>query len=146
MPTSLIGQLRPLILALGMACAFPPCFALAEQPHRGANYESEAVHDHAKDAKLLEMSAYQGNAAAQVKLGDLYYGGVGVVKNFWTAAFLYGLASEQNGGEAHYKLGVMYKEGLAVDSNSKEAARLFKLAADQGITKMPLRMGSAAEQ
>ena len=58
-------------------------------------------------------AAEQGNAAAQYELGDMYYWGQGVPRDYTEAMKWYRKAAEQGFAAAQYELGVMLMYILA---------------------------------
>lgn len=60
-------------------------------------------------------AAGQGYSAAQVKLGDYYYYGLGTNVDYETAAMHYRVASEhQHNAQAMFNLGYMHEQGLGM--------------------------------
>lgn len=60
-------------------------------------------------------AATQGYSAAQVKLGDYHYYGLGTNVDYETAAMHYRLASEQqHNAQAMFNLGYMHEQGLGM--------------------------------
>lgn len=60
-------------------------------------------------------AAAQGYSAAQVKLGDYHYYGLGTNIDYETAAMHYRLASEQqHNAQAMFNLGYMHEQGLGM--------------------------------
>jgi len=92
----------------------------------------DALNDHKKAVKWLKLSSEQGNAKAQVILGNLYDQGRGVAQNHKTAVKWYRSAAEQGHAPAQTSLGVMYGKGQGVRQNHKTAVKWYRLAAEQG--------------
>jgi uncharacterized caspase-like protein len=95
----------------------------------------------------LKLSADQGNADAQLRLGLFYeFGRGGLTKNDREAARLYKLSADQGNAYAQGNLGFFYESGRGgLTKDDREAARLYKLAADQGndfAIKALQRLGS----
>ncbi len=70
-------------------------------------------------------------AKAQYEIGDLYYYGDGVAKDYYEAFKWYKLAADQDFPRAMKKLGELYQKGLGVSQDTEEAEQLFKLATDR---------------
>jgi uncharacterized protein len=81
----------------------------------------------------LKALAEKGNAAAQVKLADLYRTGKDVTQNLQDAAKWYRKAADQGVAEAQFRLGELYVEGKGVAMDAKEAAVWLNKAAAQGL-------------
>jgi hypothetical protein len=74
--------------------------------------------------------AFRGDAAAQMKLGDIYANGQGVPQDYGEAARWYRLAANQGDAKAQHRLGDMYFNGQGVPKDFGEAARWYRLAGD----------------
>jgi TPR repeat protein len=74
----------------------------------------------------------QGNAGAQHNLGDAYYNGKGVAKDYKKAIEWWYKAATQGLWQAQYNLGVMYKNGYGVAKDYRQALYWYKKAAAQG--------------
>ncbi|KAJ8963435.1 hypothetical protein NQ318_018915 [Aromia moschata] len=76
-------------------------------------------------------AAAQGYSAAQVKLGDYYYYGLGTPVDYETAATHYRLASEQqHNAQAMFNLGYMHEQGLGMSRDMHLAKRCYDRAAE----------------
>lgn len=76
-------------------------------------------------------AAAQGYSAAQVKLGDYHYYGLGTAVDYETAASHYRLASEQqHNAQAMFNLGYMHEQGLGMQRDIHLAKRCYDLAAE----------------
>ena len=106
----------------------------AEQGHTVAKalLESSDATGVPAVARRYQRAAEQGDASAQLNLGDMYAGGVGVPQDDTEAVKWYRLAAEQGDAGTQYNLGVGYSLGVGVLKDDAEAARWFRLAADQG--------------
>jgi hypothetical protein len=81
--------------------------------------------------KLLK-AAEQGDADAQVELGNCYYEGQGVKQDDGEGVAWIRKAAEQGLAEAQYTLGGFYEYGQGVEKDIDKAAEWYKKAADQG--------------
>ncbi|HLJ24720.1 MAG TPA: tetratricopeptide repeat protein [Candidatus Acidoferrales bacterium] len=94
---------------------------------------------HYADAiKSAEAGAAKGDASAEALLGRAYYEGLGVPRNYATAATWLNKAVAQNNANAMFFLGLMKEFGRGVPQNLNEALDLFDRAAalGQGYAKM----------
>ena len=80
----------------------------------------------------LKEKADNGDANAQLKVGEMYESGTDVQQSYANAFKYYMLASEQGINEAYNYIGLLYQDGLGVEKNFNEAAKYFKKAADNG--------------
>jgi TPR repeat protein len=98
----------------------------------GNRYYSEWHKDPARDAeaeKWFRLSAAQGNARAEERLGQLYYDGRGEPQDDAQAAAWFRKAAEQGDRTAQRQLARMYREGRGVAVDPNEARRWDDLAA-----------------
>ena len=79
-----------------------------------------AAQNFSKAASLLELCADDGVAVAQNRLGDLYYNGIGVQQDYYTAAQWYKKAAKQGIVDAQYLYGLMLVEGNGVTDDPDE--------------------------
>ncbi len=91
--------------------------------------------------KLVKPLADKGDALGQANLGDLYYHGKVVKKDYKEAIKYYKLAADQGNTTGQFCLACMYREGEGVTKNVNEAIRYFKLAADQGDVDAQAELG-----
>src|SRR5437899_270355 len=63
---------------------------------------------------LTEMAAEQGDASAQLNLGNSYYNGQGVPQDYKEAMKWYRKAAEQGDVFAQFNLGIMFYHGQGV--------------------------------
>ncbi len=90
---------------------------LAEQSYNRSNY-TNAI-------KYGELGAKQNNAQAITVLGECYWGGLGVSKDYEKAASYYRTAAEQNYWYAQHLLGVCYQYGHGVTKNYSTACQWY---------------------
>jgi hypothetical protein len=77
-------------------------------------------------------AAEKGLAQAQTGLGNLYFIGTSVPRDYGMAFNLYRKAAEQGDAEGQYNLGYIYRHGSGVPQDSQQAVAWFHKAADQG--------------
>lgn len=88
-------------------------------------------------------AAGQGYSAAQVKLGDYYYYGLGTGNvDYETAASHYRMASEQqHNAQAMFNLAYMHEQGLGMKKDIHLAKRFYDLAAETNVdAKIPVAL------
>ncbi|KAF5291355.1 hypothetical protein FQA39_LY03506 [Lamprigera yunnana] len=87
-------------------------------------------------------AAAQGYSAAQVKVGDYYYYGLGTPVDYETAASHYRIASEQQpNAQAMFNLGYMHEQGLGMAKDMHLAKRCYDLAAETSVdAKVPVAL------
>lgn len=97
-----------------------------------AAQEALAAENYARAVSLLQAEALAGNAAAETRLGDLYFQGQGVEQNHDRALLWYRRAAKRNYADAQFNLGNMYLLGEGVLRNDKKALAWYEKAAEQG--------------
>lgn len=79
----------------------------------------------AKDLQELLAEAESGNAEAQLELGEMYFSGKGIDRDFQKAAEWYEKAAWQGMAHAAYRLGLIYSNGLGTEKNEKKGQEWF---------------------
>jgi len=113
----------------------PACLAQAIAKFQSAlNFEPTGFLPPPQVVRLIQMSAVDGDAISQNRLGVMYAKGIGVPRNFPRALEWFTAAAKQRYGEALYDLGVLYKVGPdGVPQDKDKAARLFTESALAGF-------------
>ncbi|XP_050429343.1 protein sel-1 homolog 1 [Adelges cooleyi] len=90
-------------------------------------------------------SGAQGYAAAQLKLGDYHYYGLGTKVDYEMAANYYRQASEQHhNAQAMFNLGYMHEMGLGMEQDIHLAKRCYDMAAETSLdAKVPVFLALA---
>ena len=83
-------------------------------------------------SEQLVKKAETGDAASQLRLGDLYERGKGVNINLAEAAKWYSKSAEQGNAKAKFFLGRMYFSGKGVKKDLEKASNLWEKGAEQG--------------
>jgi len=95
--------------------------------------DGEVVKKDCNEAfKSYRKSAEQGNAEAQLILGNMYHDGIGTEQNSSEALVWYMKSAEQGNAEAQLILGNMYHDGTGTEQNSSEALVWYMKSAEQG--------------
>lgn len=108
-------------------------------------------------SKLLQPEVDNNNPRARNSLGNLYYLGMGVERNYRDAALLYHTAAGQGFAAAQLNLGHLYKQGLGVNKDAERAFGWYTQANISGsswaeyyiaqlsseLTLTPLQMSTA---
>ena len=115
-----------------MAAPAPAAAVEVAQQAVGMEAGKEMAGDIGGQAKRLEKLAREGDAAAQVALGDLHMEGRGVLHNYSLAMGWYKRAAESGNAEAQFKLAVLYRDGRGVPVYPERFRELLVLAAEQG--------------
>lgn len=78
--------------------------------------------------ELYKLAAQQGNAEAALKVGDFYYYGNGVQRNYNRSVQFYHLSAGAKHAQARFNLGFMYQHGLGVPQDFHLAQRYYDAA------------------
>jgi TPR repeat protein len=92
-------------------------------------------------ARILAKSE-MGDAVAQLSLGNSYYRGQGVAKNYVEAVKWFRKAAEQNLVGGQFFLGICYYTGQGVAKDYAEAVKWFRKAADQNVAEAQCNLGT----
>ena len=87
--------------------------------------------DFATALQLLRPLADQGNAAAELYLGDMHYFGEGVPLDYAEAMKWFLLAAGQGSAPAQSNLGLIYERGNGVPQDFVQAYKWYSIAASQ---------------
>ena len=84
----------------------------------------------ARALRAYELSAQQGNMAAELKIGDYYYHGWGTKASYRNAVAHYRAASEARLAQAMFNLGWMHEQGRGVAKDRHLAKRFYDMATE----------------
>lgn len=90
--------------------------------------------------------AEDGNAMFQAWMGQAYYRGWGVKRDYGESARWFGLAASQGQSAAENNLGEMYQDGLGVTQDKQKAIDLYKKAYSDGSRNAAFNLGQAYEK
>jgi TPR repeat protein len=110
--------------------ASAPAPSADEAYRKGQQFEKR--QNYAEAMRWYRVSAAQGNALAQVGIGNLYTGALGVPQNYGEALRWYHLAAAQRNDEAQNDIGFFYLNGWGVTQDYAQALIWLHKAADQG--------------
>lgn len=98
-----------------------------------------SAHELAETQLLAE---WVGSPQDQFKLGNVYYRGDGVAKDYAEAVKWYRKAAEQGLPESQNMMGVIYERGDGVPQNAVEAVAWYRKAAEQGYVPAQFELGN----
>jgi len=96
----------------------------------------------AKRCDKYAESHFGAIAHAQYKLGQMYWAGLGVPKDYDEAAKWYQRAADRGQAEAQAALADMYLHGQSVPRGTEKAVELYRKAANQGMAFAQYQMGT----
>ena len=94
-----------------------------------------------KAIEYYEFSGKLNNSKALYKLGDLYFKGNNVKRDFAKARKYFELSGELKNSEALYKLGDIYYDGLGVTQDYAKSKEYYKMSAQLDNSKALIQVG-----
>jgi len=113
---------------------------------RGGEYLAYDRADYRSALGVWLPAAEQGEAEAQVFVGEIYERGVGGEPNYAAAADWYRRAAAQGNTRAQFNLGSLYEQGLGVPADKLQALNWYRQASGLGADSLIFRSAAAAEQ
>ncbi len=95
-----------------------------------------------KEFEGYKVKAEHGDALAQCNLGNCYYEGIGVAKDYVQAVSWYRKAAEQGDARAQNNLGVCYDHGEGVAQDFAQAVSWFRKAVEQNYVMAQVNLGN----
>ena len=89
----------------------------------------------------LKQKAEQGDAKAQLALGECYIIGYGIEKDPREAVKWFRKVAEQGNAKAQCNLGWCYDNGKGIEKDFSEAVKWVRKAAEQGYAKAQYNLG-----
>ncbi len=112
----------------------------------GGGYAQDAEQSALDQINMWQRAAAQGDAEAEVNLGNTYREGWGIKKDDQESVKWYRKAADQGVADAQYKLGLAYFTGRGIEQDYKEALKWYAKAADRGNPEAIISMGDAYAQ
>ncbi|MEA3487490.1 MAG: tetratricopeptide repeat protein [Thermodesulfobacteriota bacterium] len=110
---------------VGMALLFVVLFfsscAISQKGKTQAPTNTHTQDTYSEQGEKADKTVNQGNGEAESALGDKYYYGIGVPKDYKEAAKWYRKAAEQGNALAQCSLGFMYDKGEGVPHDYMKA-------------------------
>ena len=94
-----------------------------------------------KDVDDCLMKSELGDSDAQFNLGNMYYRGQGVSKDYKEALKWYRKGADQGNVRAIKRVGDVYYKGKGVIKDNKEAVKWYTKAAEQGLSGVQIMLG-----
>ncbi|CAA0088214.1 Sel1-repeat-containing protein YbeT [Zhongshania aliphaticivorans] len=122
------GQLRKLGNMSYMSPRRPVKTTAADCRIRGGEYVAYDRADYKTALNVWLPSAEQGDAEAQLAVGEIFEKGLGTEPNYEVALFWYQKAAEQGNKSALFNLGTLYEQGLGVEKDRLVAINYYRQA------------------
>lgn len=111
---------------------------------RGGEYVAYDRADYKSALRVWQGRAEEGDAEAQVMVGEIYEKGLGTAPDYARAAEWYRKAADQGNERALTNLAYLYEQGLGVEQDMTTAINLYRKAA--GDSGDELMLASAARE
>ncbi len=111
---------------------------------KGGEYTAYDRADYRSALRVWMASAEEGNAEAQVHVGEIFERGLGGEPNYEAAHTWYSRAAKQGNTRAQFALGTLYEQGLGVPPSRLEALNWYRRA--WGIEEDSLMYESAVQR
>ncbi|WP_269618388.1 caspase family protein [Zhongshania sp. BJYM1] len=122
------GQLRKLGNMAYMSPRRPIKTTAADCRIRGGEYVAYDRADYKTALKVWLPSAEDGDAEAQLSVGEIFEKGLGTEPNYEVAVFWYKKAADQGNKSALFNLGTLYEQGLGVEQDRLQAINYYRQA------------------
>lgn len=110
---------------------------------RGGEYVAYDRANYASALKIWLPKAQEGDAAAQLYVGEIFEKGLGAQADYNAAAQWYEKAANQGNFQAQLNLGHLYEKGLGVSQNKETAMRWYRKSA--GLDEAGLQFTPAVD-
>lgn len=138
-------MIRLLNLALAVSLILTGCgirnLPIADEEYLRVGLDAYERGDYGLALRNLRPLAENGDVAAQTKLGNMYYLGLGVPENNKEAAKWLHKAADHGDLEAQITLATMYILGVGVEQDYTKAANLLRSPAERGISGAQFMLG-----
>jgi hypothetical protein len=138
------GQMRMLGSRSYMTPRRPANVTAAECQTRGGEYVAYDRADFKTSLQVWMPAAEEGDADAQVSVGEIFEKGAGGQPNYEAAIIWYNKAAEQGNKRAQFNLGTLYEQGLGVEKDSVAALGWYRKA--WGLPEDSIVFQSAVDQ
>ncbi|WP_390590766.1 caspase family protein [Simiduia litorea] len=125
---SLPGQTRMLGNTPYMTPRRPATLTAAECQTRGGEYVAYDRADLKTALAVWLPAAEQGDAEAQVNVGEIFEKGAGGSPNYQAAAIWYKKAADQGNKRGQFNIGTLYEQGLGVEKDQIAALDWYRQA------------------
>lgn len=112
---------------------------------RGGEYVAYDRADYASALKIWLPKAQEGDAAAQLYVGEIFEKGLGAQVDYQAAAQWYEKAANQGNFQAQLNLGHLYEKGLGVAQNQETAMRWYRKSAGLEEANIPFTPAVTAQ-
>ena len=122
------GQLRKLGNMSYLSPRRPVKTTASDCRIRGGEYVAYDRADYKTALKVWLPAAEEGDAEAQVYVGEIFEKGLGTEPNYQAAALWYDKAAKQGNKRGLFNIGTLYEQGLGVPQDKLKALNYYRLA------------------
>lgn len=122
------GQLRQLGGTSYMSARRPVHTTAADCRIRGGEYVAYDRADYRTALSVWMAAAEEGDAEAQVNVGEIFERGLGDEPNYEAAAIWYNKAAAKGNKRAQFNLGTLYEQGHGVEQDRLQALNYYRQA------------------
>jgi hypothetical protein len=141
------GQLRKLgSQATYLSARRPIRTTEADCEVRGGEYVAYDRANYASALKVWQSKAEEGDATAQLYVGQIYEKGLGQPPDYQKAAQWYRKAAAQGNAQAQVNLGALYEKGLGVSKSSAAAAEWYGKASGLDVAGIQFASAVSAQE
>ncbi|QSA96411.1 caspase family protein [Methylococcus sp. EFPC2] len=138
------GQVRKLGAQMTYLSARRPIRTTAADCEvRGGEYVAYDRANYASALKIWLPKAQEGDASAQLYVGEIFEKGLGQQTDYQAAAQWYKKAADQGNSQAQLNLGALYEKGLGVGKDPAAALKWYRKAS--GLENADLQFTSAID-
>jgi len=138
------GQVRKLGAEMTYLSARRPVRTTAADCEvRGGEYVAYDRANYASALKIWLPKAQEGDAAAQLTVGEIFEKGLGTTADYKAAAQWYEKAAAQGNFQAQLNLGHLYEKGLGVPQDKDAALRWYRKSA--GLDQTDIQFAPAVD-
>jgi hypothetical protein len=113
---------------------------------RGGEYLAYDRADYRSALAVWLPAAEEGDAEAQMLVGEIYERGIGAEPDYAAAAEWYLRAAEQGNARAQFNLGTLHEQGLGVPVDRQQALNWYRRASGLAEDSLLFTSAAAAEQ
>ena len=113
---------------------------------RGGEYLAYDRADYRSALGVWLPAAEEGDAEAQMLVGEIYERGIGGAPDYAAAAEWYLRAAEQGNARAQFNLGTLHEQGLGVPADKLQALNWYRRASGLAEDSLLFRSAAQAEQ
>ena len=124
------GQIRSVGGRTYLSSRRPTRTTVSDCRIRGGEYVAYDRADLQSSLKVWMDAAQQGDAEAQVTVGEIYERGLGSEPNYEAALIWYQKAADQGYSRGLFNLGTLYEQGKGVEPDKLKALNLYRQAWD----------------